>query len=234
MPCFQLGPWRINQNANLPSTSSCTVTLKMYLRFFPIFYSTIHCPPPTPQLLSPEYPRLSDQHITYTWGSCPLPLPCPNWNKSSEAAQLCPTLCNLMDCSIPGSSVHETFQATVLEWVAISFSRGSSQPRDRTRVSHTAGRRFTIWTTRETLTETQLRMPLLMQPFPVSQRRMVCSYSHVGSPEPLMKLLLFPSLIKSPFLWGMCHLASYAIISLLPVVYQPLTLRLSKGFKPGL
>ena len=40
-------------------------------------------------------------------------------------------LCNPMDCSLPGSSVHGIFQARVLEWVAISFSRGSSQPRDR-------------------------------------------------------------------------------------------------------
>ena len=54
-----------------------------------------------------------------------------------------------MDCSLPGSSVHGIFQARVLEWVAISFSRGSSQPRKRTRVSRTAGRRFTIWATRE-------------------------------------------------------------------------------------
>ena len=54
-----------------------------------------------------------------------------------------------MGCSLPGSSVHGIFQARVLEWIAISFSRGSSQPRDRTRVSCTAGRRFTIWATRE-------------------------------------------------------------------------------------
>ena len=54
-----------------------------------------------------------------------------------------------MDCSLPGSSVHGIFQARVLEWVAISFSRGSSQPRDRTWVSRTAGRRFTVWATRE-------------------------------------------------------------------------------------
>ena len=54
-----------------------------------------------------------------------------------------------MDCSPPGSSVHGIFQARALEWVAISFSRGSSQPRDRTRVSHIAGRRFTVWATRE-------------------------------------------------------------------------------------
>ena len=61
----------------------------------------------------------------------------------SEVAQSCPTLCDPMDCSPPGSSVHGIFQARLLEWVAISFSSRSSQPRDRTRVSHTAGRRFT-------------------------------------------------------------------------------------------
>ena len=48
----------------------------------------------------------------------------------SEVAQSCPTLCDPMDCSLPGFSVSGIFQATVLEWVAISFSRGSSQPRD--------------------------------------------------------------------------------------------------------
>ena len=58
-------------------------------------------------------------------------------------AQLCPTLCDPMDCSPPGPSVHEIFQARILEWVAISFSRGSSQPRDQTRVSCTTGRFFT-------------------------------------------------------------------------------------------
>ena len=47
-------------------------------------------------------------------------------------AQSCPTLCDPMDCSLPGSSVHKIFQARILEWVAISFSRGSSQPRDQT------------------------------------------------------------------------------------------------------
>ena len=67
----------------------------------------------------------------------------------SEVAQSCPTLCNPMDCSLSGSSVHGIFQARVLEWIAISFPRGSSWPRNRTRVSHIAGRRFTIWATRE-------------------------------------------------------------------------------------
>ena len=67
----------------------------------------------------------------------------------SEVAQSCPTLCDPMDSSPPGSSLHGILQARILEWVAIPFSRGSSQPRDRTWVSHIAGRRFIIWATRE-------------------------------------------------------------------------------------
>ena len=62
--------------------------------------------------------------------------------KWSEVSQLCPTLCDPMDCSLPGSSVHGIFQARVLEWVAISFSRGSSWLRDQTQVSHIVGRHF--------------------------------------------------------------------------------------------
>ena len=54
-----------------------------------------------------------------------------------------------MDCSPPGSSVHGILQARIQEWVAIPFSRGSSQPRDQTWVSCIAGKFFTIWVTRE-------------------------------------------------------------------------------------
>ena len=46
----------------------------------------------------------------------------------SEVTQSCPTLCDPIGCSLPGSSIHGIFQAIVLEWIAISFSRGSSQP----------------------------------------------------------------------------------------------------------
>ena len=63
--------------------------------------------------------------------------------------QLCLTLYNRIDCSLPGSSVHGILQARILKWVAIPFSRGSFQPRDRTLVSHIAGEFFTIWATRE-------------------------------------------------------------------------------------
>ena len=61
---------------------------------------------------------------------------------------LCLTLRNPMDYSSPDSSLHGILQARILEWVAISFSRGFSQPRDRTQVSCTADRCFTIWATR--------------------------------------------------------------------------------------
>ena len=57
--------------------------------------------------------------------------------------------CNPTDCTLPGSSIHGILQARVLEWLAISFFRGSSWPRDRTQVPHVAGRRFTLWTTKE-------------------------------------------------------------------------------------
>ena len=70
-------------------------------------------------------------------------------------APSCPTLCDRMYCSLPGSSIHGIFQARVLEWGAISFSRGSSWLRNRTQFSHIVGRYFTIWATREVLTATK-------------------------------------------------------------------------------
>ena len=61
-----------------------------------------------------------------------------------EVAQSCPILCDPVDCSLPGSSIHGILQARILEWVAISFSRGSSRPRDQTQVSRIRGRRFNL------------------------------------------------------------------------------------------
>ena len=65
----------------------------------------------------------------------------------AKISQLCPTLCQPMDFI-----VHGILQARILEWVAIPFFRGSSQPRDRTQVSQIAGEFFTIWATREAQT----------------------------------------------------------------------------------
>ena len=118
------------EKLNLSDRRSYGLPLKARVLFLPLFLFA-QCPYPITlwfQLFSPSF------HM-----------------KWSEVAQSCPTLCNPMDCSLPGSFIHGIFQARELEWVAISFSRGSSWPRDRTRVSGIVGRRFTIWSTREVL-----------------------------------------------------------------------------------
>jgi len=81
----------------------------------------------------------------------------PNKVKSNQVTQSCLTLCISMDYSLPGSSVHGIFQARVLEWVAISFSRGSDQwvaisfPTQGLNLSLQRCRYFTIWATQQTL-----------------------------------------------------------------------------------
>ena len=69
--------------------------------------------------------------------------------RNTLVTQSCLTLCNPMNCSPPGSSVLGISQARVLEWIVISFSMGSSQPREWTCISCIAGRFFTIWATSE-------------------------------------------------------------------------------------
>ena len=78
-----------------------------------------------------EIPITSDMQMTW-----------PLWQKAKVKVKSlsCVWLCETMDCSLSGSSVHGIFQTRILEWVVISFSRGSSQPRDWTWVSHIAGR----------------------------------------------------------------------------------------------
>ena len=71
------------------------------------------------------------------------------YSRACRCAYLCLTLCDPMDCSQPGSSVHGVVLARILEWVAILFSRGSSQPQDQTQVSSIAGRFFTVRATRK-------------------------------------------------------------------------------------
>ena len=85
------------------------------------------------QVLWPEkYPCFITSWTEVKWSEV-------KWRHSIMSDSLWP-----MDCSLPGYSIHGIFQARVLEWIAISFSRGSSQPRDRTRVSCVVDRRFTI------------------------------------------------------------------------------------------
>ena len=68
--------------------------------------------------------------------------------------------CSLMDCDLPGSSVHGISQARILEWVAISSSRGSSWPRDWTHISYIAGEFLTRWTTGEACVNTYMHLYL--------------------------------------------------------------------------
>ena len=67
----------------------------------------------------------------------------------AKSLQLCPTLCDPVDCSPPGSSVHGILQARRLEWVAMPSSRGSSRPRDQTHVSFITGGLFTTQSPRK-------------------------------------------------------------------------------------
>ena len=93
--------------------------------------------------------------------------------------QSCPIHCDPMDCSPPGSSVHGILQATILEWVAIPFFRGSFQPRSWTQVSCIAGRFFTIWAIRKALSYSNPSMPkhvLRTHPF-LPQVRLLCHSS---------------------------------------------------------
>ena len=104
--------------------------------------------PPHPLPFKLLINRMFNSHLLDAYGDYNHILSCLWFQASdgrqqwSEVAQPCLTLCNPMDCSLLGSSVHEIFQARILEWVAISFSSGSSQSRDRTQVSHIVGRCF--------------------------------------------------------------------------------------------
>ena len=69
------------------------------------------------------------------------------YEKCRWSRQSCLTLCDPVDCSPPSFSTHGIFQARVLEWVAIPFSRGSSPPRDQTQIFWTAGRCVIVWAT---------------------------------------------------------------------------------------
>ena len=94
-------------------------------------------------------------------------IPRPMWSNGTckvkvLVAQLYPTLCDPMDSSLPGSSVHGILQARILEWVAIPFSRESSWPRDWTWVSRASGRFFTVWVTREVQWHMLLLLLLLL------------------------------------------------------------------------
>ena len=89
-------------------------------------------------------PRPWDSSGKNTGVGCHFLLQCMKVKSESDVAQSCLTLSDPMDWSPPSSSVHGILQARILEWAAISFSRGSSRPRDQTQVSRIAGRCFNL------------------------------------------------------------------------------------------
>ena len=89
--------------------------------------------------------RLSGWTELNWWPSNSIPV----YESESVSCSVIPPPCGPMACSPPGSSVHGILQARILGWVAMSFSRGSSQPREWTQVSHITGRFFTVWATGE-------------------------------------------------------------------------------------
>ena len=121
-------------------------------------------------------------------------------------AQSCPTLCDLMDYSLPVSIVHGIFQAKILEWVATSFSRGSSWPRGRMWVSCSAGRFFTVWATKEAAVTLHLsETPLQSSGYNSSatfNSNMTQSSESGYSPLVASLLLLFSPLVVSDSLWS--------------------------------
>ena len=106
-------------------------------QFAPANSSSHSIPPQSPSLLMATSPLYVCECVSVSW------------KVKASVTQSCPTLCDPMDCSPPGSSVHRILQARILEWVAIRFTRGSSWPRNRTWVSCIAGSFLTDWAMRE-------------------------------------------------------------------------------------
>ena len=132
-------PWSATRQPSLSITNSRSSLKFMSIKSMMPFSRLILCRPPL--LLPPIPPSISvfssESALRMRWPE--------SWSVS--VTQSCPPLCDPMDCSPPGSSVHGILQARILEWVAIPFSRGSSWTRDWTWVSFIAGRFFTICAT---------------------------------------------------------------------------------------
>ena len=145
-----------------------------------------------------------------------------------------------MDCSLPGFSVHGVLQARILEWVAISFSRGSSRPRDWTQVSCIAGRVFTHWGTREAVELEFALMPLSCSRSPLLPFRTFRIQFENTSCHPPLPLRLIPilrlqytdhlrtweswALTQITFIlshWSQLHYRYFSDFHFLPTVYGP-------------
>ena len=139
-------------------------------------------------------------------------------------AQLCPTLCDPMDCSPPGSSVCGILQAGILEWVAMLSSRESSQPMDWTHVSHIAGGFFTVWATREASSTRsfQFSYSFMSDSFATPWTAACQAFLSITNSWSLLKLMFIESLMPSNRLI-LCHL-----LLLLPSICPSIRVYLSQ------
>ena len=103
------------------------------------FPPPLDLPNPGIETASSAAPALQENSLPLNHQASPLRLLCV----CAKLLQSCPTLCDPMDCSLPGSTVHGILQARNLERVVICFSRGSFRPKNRTRVPSIVGRFFT-------------------------------------------------------------------------------------------
>ena len=132
-------------------------------------------------------------------------------------AQSCLTLCDPIDCSPPGSSVHGILQARTLEWGAMPSSRGSSQPRDQTQVTHTAGGFFTDWAMREAQEVDWEILSLLQTIFPTQEsnrgllhyRQILYQLSYQGSWQMILVRTYKLSLSLSIYIYIYIHKYTY-------------------------
>ena len=144
-----------------------------------------------------------------------------------------------MDCSLPGSSVHGIFHAIVLEWIVISFSRGSSQPRDRTQVSHIVDRRFTIWATRGSYKiqyhHKKYYWYITLSTFCyTSSLYMYNAYIFFPAPLESKLLRLWPFPLKSAYLQILLHCVHPCVLSGVQLFCDPMDCSLSGSSVHGI
>ena len=149
------------------------------------------------------------------WSGLPFPSPMLESEKWKWSRSVCLTLSDPMDCTLPGSSIHGIFQASVLEWVAISFSRESSRPRDETQVSCIVGRRFTVWARKGHKVGVWINLPNYYQTLPTG-----CIQCHslflTSRYETINFSTPFPTLgMYNPF-----SFSHYSIIVVLKIIFD--------------
>ena len=159
-------------------------------------------------ILASLYRRLKNSTLTLFF-NCPCPF--HFWILSSESESLPVVSDSLWPrglYNLPGSSVHGILQARIVEWVAVSFSRGSSQPRDWTQVSCIAGGFFTIWATRKLKSTGVPSLSLFQRIFLTQElswgllhcRQILYQLSYQGSPNSVNSYLIFANLYSISFL----------------------------------